>query len=94
MKRAKNPQVLVVEDDKKRHEPREKNPKVPIFPALVEATAQKLREKIDARNEQSPLAYGALTRLCVLWSPNTVPCDKAAMVNDLVRIMATLFPKE
>jgi hypothetical protein len=78
---------------KKRNE-RSHDPKVPTFPPIVEGTAQKLREIIGAGDEQSPLAYAALSRLCVLWTPNTVPCNKHVMVNELIGLMAALFPKD
>lgn len=72
---------------------REHAPKVPNFPPLIKAMAQKLGEIIDAGNEQSPLAYAALTRLCVLMTPNTVPTDKKVMIDDMIRLskQAPLF---
>lgn len=83
-----------LDTDRKKRNERQKHPKVPTFPPIVEGTAQKLREIIDAGNEQSPLAYAALSRLCVLWTPNTVPCDKHVMVNELIVLMLKLFPKD
>ena len=77
-----------------------KNPKVPTFPPAAEATAQKLREIIDAGGPQSPLAYAALSRLCVIWTPGALAYDEQGLgggqfgqvVNDLIGIMAQLFP--
>lgn len=75
-----------------------KNPKVPAFPQHAATTAQKLREIIDAGGEQVPLAYAALSRLCVLWTPGALVANGLAggqfgvVVNDLVGIMSILFP--
>ena len=76
-----------------------KNPKVPTMPAEARALAQKLHEIIDASNEQSPIAYATLSRLCVLWTPEALAGDsmeggqRSIVVNDLVRLMAQLFPQ-
>jgi len=76
----------------------DKNPKMPTFPPAPAATAQKLREIIDAGGPQAPLAYSALSRLCVLWTPGAVAAgalgggQMGIIVNDLVRIFLELFP--
>jgi len=75
-----------------------KNPRVPTFPPSAEATAQKLREIIDAHDERFPLAYACLSRLCALWVPNALISDKMGggqfgiVVNELVDLMTQLFP--
>lgn len=71
-----------------------KNPKVPTFNSTAAATAQKLREIIDAGGEQAPLAYGALTRLSVLWAQNNGVTDRSQvlLVGNLITIMGKLFP--
>lgn len=86
--------LKMIEAEKKQRAERLKDPKAPVFPAIVQTTAQKLREIIDAGNEQSPLAYAALSRLCVLWTPNTMLVDKTNMLNEFVRLMTAIFPKE
>lgn len=87
-------EAKALDADRKKRNERQKHPKVPTFPTIVEGTAQKLREIIDVGNGQSPMAHAALSRLCVLWTPNTVPCDKNVMVNELLGLMTTLFPKD
>jgi len=87
-------QAQALDSDRKRRNAHPKKPKVPTFSAIVEGTAQKLREIIDAGNGQSPLAYAALSRLCVLWAQNTVACDKNVMINELIKLMVILFPED
>lgn len=91
---ATSRKTLKIEAEKKTHVERSKDPKAPVFPAIVQATAQKLREIIDVGNEQSPLAYAALSRLSVLWTPDIVLVDKTKMLNELVRLLTAIFPKE
>jgi hypothetical protein len=75
-----------------------KNPRVPTFPPAAEATAQKLREIIDAGGEKATIAYAALSRLCVLWVPGALDStplgggQHAAVVNALLDDMLELFP--
>ncbi len=75
-----------------------KNPRVPTMPANAQALAQKLREIIDAGGEQSPLAYGALSRLCVMWVPGALQEDSlgggqmSEVFNEVLAIMFKLFP--
>ena len=75
-----------------------KNPRVPIFPPDAQALAQKLREIIDAGGEQSPLAYAALSRLCVMWVPGALhdaglgAGQYGQVVNELIDLMFELFP--
>lgn len=73
-----------------------KNPKVPVFPDAANRTAQMLLEIIDVHDEMSPVAYAALSRLCVLWAPGILDGYKdgnvAIVINDLVGLMAKLFP--
>ena len=76
-----------------------KNPKVPTMPASAQALAQKLREIIDAGGEQSPLAYGALSRLCVMWVPGALESTSELgggqmgdVFHDVLNIMLVLFP--
>jgi hypothetical protein len=70
-----------------------KNPRVPVLPVNAEATAQQLLRIIDAGSEQSPLAYAALTRLCVMWVPNALNAAQSMIVvNDLIGLMFQLFP--
>jgi hypothetical protein len=77
-----------------------KNPRVPTFPPAPERLAQKLREIIDVGNGQSLLAYAALSRLCVMWTPNAIPTDAsglgggqyAQVVNEMLGLMHQLFP--
>lgn len=79
---------------KKTTEKPPKNPKVPTFPPAAEATAQKLREIIDAGGERATMAYGALSRLSVLWTDGAIQSDsqRNAVVNDLLRLMMQIFP--
>ncbi len=85
---------------KKGKEKPAKNPKVPTFPPAPAATAQKLREIIDGGGPLAPLAYGALSRLCVLWTPGAIATDTSGLgggqmgiiVNELIGLFHVLFP--
>lgn len=86
--------VINAELGKKTKEKPPKNPKVPTFPPAAEATAQKLREIIDAGGEQASMAYGALSRLSVLWTEGAVKgeSERVEIVHDLLKLMMQLFP--
>lgn len=86
--------VINAELAKKTKEKPKKNPKVPTFPPAAQATAQKLREIIDAGGEQATLAYGALSRLSVLWTEGAIKTDsqRNAVVFNLLNSMFLLFP--
>ena len=79
---------------KKVKEKPQKNPKVPTFPPAAQATAQKLREIIDAGGERATMAYGALSRLSVLWTDGVLvdESQRIAVVSDLLQLMMQLFP--
>jgi len=49
-----------------------KQPKVPVYPPVAHELAQKLGQIIDAGGEGYSIAYGALSRLAVLWATDPV----------------------
>ena len=91
-------------------EPRVKNPRVPVFPPDARATYDMLNYIVTNcdDNDRRCLAYGLLTRLCVMWtSPMTEQkvvaiatldtlafdlSENSQLVQDVIRIMAVLFP--
>ena len=89
-----SPIAQTLEQSRTKRNERSHNQKVPTMPVLIQTMAQKLREIIDAGNEQSPLAWGALSRLCVLWTTGTVLSDRIVCIKDMIRILTILFPKD
>jgi len=91
-------------------EPRVKNPRVPVFPPAAQATYDLLNDIVtnDADNDRRCLAYGLMTRLCVLWVPGVERLDvvvkatldplmfdlseNSQIIQDVMRIMTVLFP--
>lgn len=76
-----------------------KDPKVPVFPHPARMMYDALNVIVSAGGDLSPLAYGAMTRLCVLWSDVKLVGEtqlgggmKVELVNDLVKNVAQLFP--
>ena len=49
-----------------------KQPKVPAYPPVAHELAQKLGQIIDAGGEGYHTAYGALSRMAVLWATDPV----------------------
>lgn len=85
-----------MKSDLKQAPTRQKTPKLPVFPLTIEPMAQKLREIIDAGDDRFPLAYAALSRLCVIYAPN-VGIDRASylkIVRELCDLTLILFKKD
>ena len=91
-------------------EPRVKNPRVPVFPPEAQATYDLLNDIVTNCTDidRKCLAYGLLTRLCVLWisgaEHKTIVAkatldplmfdlsENSQIIQDVMRIMAVLFP--
>ena len=57
---------------------RVKNPKVPTYPAPLQLQVAELERELTAGD---PTAYSVLTRLAVLWAPDTRLTDRNAVVD-------------
>lgn len=76
-----------------------KQPKVPTFPFEAQVTYDTLNSIVNEDSERSPIAYGALTRLCTMWTHCSFAGEtqlgggcRAIVVNDLISMMFQLFP--